>query len=68
MWKQWAFQSILAHVEQALGAETRMKVLRSPFHGDRTLDVPGLVLEAGKRRAGVYNFAGVEAEIARRRG
>ena len=31
-----------------------MKILRSLFHGYRTLDVHSLVLETGKSRAGVY--------------
>jgi predicted nucleotidyltransferase len=41
-------------LEQAVGSETRVKLLRSLFHGYRTLDVHSLVLETGKSRAGVY--------------
>lgn len=42
------------HLEQVLGSEARIKVLRCLVHGYRTLDAHALTLETGKSRAGVY--------------
>lgn len=42
------------HLEQALASEARVKILRSLFHGYRSLDASGLVSETGKSKAGVY--------------
>lgn len=49
-----ATHSTFVHLEQVLGSETRIKILRSLFHGYRTLDAHALMLETGKSRAGVY--------------